>query len=159
ICTFAGSEPEIAESKNSPFPLFQGAASPGNLEKDPVCGMSVDPLRAAATQQHEGRTYFFCCEGCRGKFAAEPARYLVPPTEAASVSGGAPSAQGWVCPMCEEVREERPGPCPSCGRALERESAAPGRVRTEYVCPMHPEIVEDAAGACPISGIALEPTA
>ncbi len=42
---------------------------------DPVCGMTVDeatPVRAA----HEGVTYYFCGQGCRTKFVANPAQYL-----------------------------------------------------------------------------------
>lgn len=43
---------------------------------DPVCGMSVDPENAAGSVEHEGRTYYFCGEGCRKAFEAEPGRYL-----------------------------------------------------------------------------------
>src|SRR5947199_4448503 len=58
--------------------------------------------------------------------------------------------------MCAEVREPKPGPCPTCGMALERETpVAP--TRTEYTCPMHPEIVRSEPGSCPICGMALEP--
>ncbi len=42
------------------------------LAKDPVCGMSVDPATAKASAEYEGRTYYFCCAGCRTKFLAEP---------------------------------------------------------------------------------------
>ena len=48
------------------------------LEKDPVCGMSVDPARAKATHEHDGKTYYFCCPGCKEKFKADPAKYLAP---------------------------------------------------------------------------------
>jgi len=44
--------------------------------QDPVCGMSVDPARSRAQHEHAGRTYHFCCGGCRAKFAADPDRYL-----------------------------------------------------------------------------------
>lgn len=44
---------------------------------DPVCGMDVVPGQAAATVEHDGATYYFCCEGCADTFAAEPAAYLV----------------------------------------------------------------------------------
>ena len=46
------------------------------LAKDPVCGMSVDPATAEHRSDYEGTTYFFCCAGCRTKFAAAPERYL-----------------------------------------------------------------------------------
>src|SRR5260370_42481975 len=50
------------------------------MEKDPVCGMTVDPARAKATQEHAGKMYYFCCRGCQEKFSAEPAKYLLPNT-------------------------------------------------------------------------------
>jgi P-type Cu+ transporter len=61
----------------------------------------------------------------------------------------------YVCPMCPEVRQDKPGVCPSCGMSLEPESLAVRR--TEYTCPMHPEIVRSGPGSCPICGMALEP--
>ena len=59
--------------------------------------------------------------------------------------------------MDPEVRQDKPGPCPKCGMALEPEAPAAPLVKTEYVCPMHPEIVRPEPGACPICGMALEP--
>jgi len=47
-------------------------------QKDPVCGMTVDPLEAAASVEHDGKLYHFCCKGCAEKFKADPARYLAP---------------------------------------------------------------------------------
>lgn len=44
--------------------------------KDPVCGMTVDPQKAAAQLLHEGRNYYFCSAACRDRFAEAPARYL-----------------------------------------------------------------------------------
>ena len=42
---------------------------------DPVCGMAVDPSTAAAETCHEGVRVFFCAEGCRDAFIANPARF------------------------------------------------------------------------------------
>ncbi len=44
--------------------------------KDPVCGMSVEPHKAAAQVFHEGRTYFFCSLSCRERFAKDASRFL-----------------------------------------------------------------------------------
>jgi P-type Cu+ transporter len=63
----------------------------------------------------------------------------------------------YVCPMCPEVRQLGPGPCPKCGMALETESLAMAPTTIEYTCPMHPEIVRSEPGNCPICGMALEP--
>lgn len=43
---------------------------------DPVCGMAVDPGTAAASAEHDGATYYFCCEGCAETFVEEPGEYL-----------------------------------------------------------------------------------
>jgi xanthine dehydrogenase accessory factor len=45
---------------------------------DPVCGMTVS-LASAHTLEHDGVTYAFCCPGCRGRFQADPSRYIPVP--------------------------------------------------------------------------------
>ncbi len=156
------------------------------IDRDPVCGMNVDPAKAAASVEHEHRLYHFCCKGCAEKFKADPQKYLSPsykpggmgastvvtiggatpgiarqPQTQATASATKPAAAVastvWVCPMCPEVRETKPVPCPKCGMALEPETPVPTATRTEWTCPMHPEIVRDRPGFCPICGMALEP--
>jgi Cu+-exporting ATPase len=72
-------------------------------------------------------------------------------------SGSAKDTRAYVCPMCPEVRQIGPGPCPRCGMALDPESPALPATKIEYTCPMHPEIVRAEPGNCPICGMALEP--
>lgn len=48
----------------------------GKKEKDPVCGMSVDPTTAKHTFEHQGTTYYFCGPGCKGRFAENPDKFL-----------------------------------------------------------------------------------
>jgi uncharacterized membrane protein YraQ (UPF0718 family)/YHS domain-containing protein len=43
---------------------------------DPACGMRVDRQAGKPTSIYEGRTYYFCSEGCKAKFDAEPERYV-----------------------------------------------------------------------------------
>ncbi|MCP1375908.1 heavy metal translocating P-type ATPase [Dyella lutea] len=43
---------------------------------DPVCGMTVDTTAGKPSAVHEGRTFHFCCNGCRTKFEADPTKYL-----------------------------------------------------------------------------------
>jgi len=148
---------------------------PPTLERDPVCGMSVNPATAKHLHQHAEKNYYFCCAGCAEKFKADPQKYLAPkPRPSGLVMLGAPAAAPvvhhptpstqtqpgkpttYVCPMCPEVREAKPGACPSCGMALEPDVLV-ASTRTEYTCPMHPEIVRPAPGSCPICGMALEP--
>jgi Cu+-exporting ATPase len=147
---------------------------------DPVCGMSVDPAKAASAVTVGVNTYYFCCRACGEKFTADPAKYLNPgaPTTTApqvpgSVSSSVPQVHvprlgvnlgrsnanlgsSYVCPMDPEIHQDHPGACPKCGMALE--PALPvAATKTQWTCPMHPEIVRDAPGACPICGMALEP--
>ncbi|HEY1780087.1 MAG TPA: heavy metal translocating P-type ATPase [Roseiarcus sp.] len=107
------------------------------LAKDPVCGMSVDPATAKHKAEHGGETFFFCSAGCRGKFVAEPARFLAQPTHApagashghahhapeASSPRAAPAGAVYTCPMHPQIRQDHPGSCPICGMALEPEIA------------------------------------
>ena len=43
--------------------------------KDPVCGMDVEPAKAAGTATHDGRTFHFCSKGCLAKFEQDPHLY------------------------------------------------------------------------------------
>ena len=155
------------------------------IDRDPVCGMSVDPAKAAASVEHDRKLYHFCCKGCAEKFKADPQKYLSPNYQPGGMGAGtvvmiggatpgiarqpqkpaAPTATKvaaalastvYVCPMCPEVRESKPVPCPKCGMALEPDTPV-AATRTEWTCPMHPEIVRPQPGFCPICGMALEP--
>ena len=79
-------------------------------------------------------TYYFCSAGCRGKFVADPARFLAQPAHAP-----ASAAHG-------HAHGATPAPSPT-----------PGPPSAIYTCPMHPQIRQDHPGACPICGMALEP--
>jgi P-type Cu+ transporter len=166
-------------------PTTKALASDTTQAKDPVCGMNVNLAGVRHTARHKGQEYFFCCAGCRAKFEADPEKILssVPkpapqpmmntaglvtlggPTPARiavemapkSKTGSSKDTRTYVCPMCPEVRQIGPGPCPKCGMALDPESPAQPSTQTEYTCPMHPEIVRAEPGNCPICGMTLEP--
>ncbi len=133
--------------------------------RDPVCGMTVNPEDPAATEQHNGHTYFFCSDNCHGKFLADPGQYTDPADAGSDDADGtneqkttdAGSGAAYLCPMHPEVRQPGPGTCPKCGMALEPELPAVGATPTEYTCPMHPEVVQGEPGTCPKCGMALEP--
>lgn len=62
--------------------------------------------------------------------------------------------------MCAGVESDKPGACPKCGMALERNPAWVGAaVARVFVCPMHPEVRQEGPGVCPICGMALEAVA
>jgi P-type Cu+ transporter len=162
---------------------ISNAASSLAKQKDPVCGMDVDPANTRYQTQRNGKEYFFCSAGCLTKFQANPEKILssapqpmgsgfvslggpalIMPTmgrpaapNSHSAGGPAKETRGYVCPMCPEVRQIGPGPCPKCGMALDPESPALPATRREYTCPMHPQIVRAEPGNCPICGMALEP--
>jgi len=96
-------------------------------EKDPVCGMMVDPQKAAGKVEHEGKTYYFCSARCAGRFRNEPEKFLAAPGTAGMEHKASPVAAPAVA---KNVR---------------------------YTCPMHPEIVQIGPGTCPKCGMALEP--
>src|SRR6267142_1323891 len=123
---------------------------PSSMEKDPVCGMTVDPVRAKAMHEHSGKTYYFCCRGCQEKFSAEPAKYL----SSRKLEGIAPAplhtiqiAPASVHSAPPQVTSIAPAPPP----------ASPRQAPNEYTCPMDPQIIRDKPGSCPICGMALEP--
>ena len=183
--TYYFCSPHCAETfKKNPEPFVKSTPAARELRPrndkqsvaiDPVCGMTVEPARAAGRQRHNGELYYFCSRRCLTKFTLDPAGVLsVPPGERKEAAPEAKKATvnhepqveaaaqapgaSYVCPMDAEVRETQPGPCPKCGMALERETASSFTSgKTEYVCPMHPEIVRPEPGSCPICGMALEP--
>ena len=91
------------------------------IKLDPVCGMKVDPAKAAAVVEHKGNSYVFCGKGCAAKFQADPEKFLSPKSAAPPTK--AEQQAEYVCPMDPEVHKLGPGTCPKCGMALEpRES-------------------------------------
>ena len=44
--------------------------------KDPVCGMEIDPKKAKATHDYQGKTYYFCSPACQANFTKEPDKYV-----------------------------------------------------------------------------------
>ncbi len=46
------------------------------MEKDPVCGMDVDPKTAQWKSEYQGKTYYFCAPGCKKDFDKEPQKYI-----------------------------------------------------------------------------------
>ena len=46
------------------------------MATDPVCGMEVEPERAAGSSEYKGTTYYFCAGGCKDRFDTAPGRYI-----------------------------------------------------------------------------------
>ena len=134
---------------------------PNSMEKDPVCGMTVDPGRAKATYEHAGKTYYFCCRGCQEKFSADPSKYLN--------SGGlqikpapAPGKLVGSAPASSKPMQIAPAPSRSTQEHMAANVAVPvpqtvTKNANEYTCPMDPEVRQQGPGECPKCGMALEP--
>ena len=138
-----------------------------SLEKDPVCGMNVDPVSRSRHCSHIGKTYYFCRRGCGEKFQGRPCEVFVGQAAASSkatpLSAGdslAPAAPAhrrtfvrWIPRSGRTARglsqvRHGAGARDSCSRRHARSGPAPCIPRS---CATRP-------GACPICGMALEPT-
>jgi YHS domain-containing protein len=45
------------------------------MVKDLVCGMDIDSKTAAGKSDYQGKTYYFCSQGCKKAFDKEPQKY------------------------------------------------------------------------------------
>ncbi|HEV7510906.1 MAG TPA: heavy metal translocating P-type ATPase [Candidatus Acidoferrum sp.] len=141
--------------KNVGLPIL-GA---GVREKDPVCGMTVDPTKAAAKQVFQGNNYYFCSKRCAERFAKEPEKFLLAPgisrmetAHSGETAHGVGAVHGGSAAEAALTKEAPLGSqgSPQTAQTITAKSAL-------YTCPMHPEIVQIGPGSCPICGMALEP--
>ena len=148
---------------------------------DPACGMSIDPETAKHRSSHDGRSYYFCCAGCKGKFEADPERYVNGKGKGEHTSCAAvhdaktvtdPVCGMAVDPVNAKYKAEYNGQSfyfcsagckvkfqgePERYLAPKKPAAEPLPKGTIYICPMDPEIRQEGPGTCPICGMALEP--
>ncbi len=129
--------------------------------RDPVCGMTVDPSKGKPTADHAGRSFHFCCAGCREKFVAAPGDYLTARDPVCGMEVDRASArfmtkhEGQRVYFCSDGCQQRFEADPA--GFLGDRPAAVVAAGTEWTCPMHPEIRRDGPGDCPLCGMALEP--
>jgi YHS domain-containing protein len=102
----------------------------------PVSGETILKSQAKATYEYQGKTYYFCCEGCKEKFVKDPAKYIGKNADMKDI---------YTCPMHPEVQSDKPGKCPTCGMTLEKKAMpmAHGQGGMEM----------KEAGACPMMGM------
>src|SRR6185503_14262572 len=123
------------------------------METDVVCGMRVDPAKAAGTTEHEGKVYYFCSKGCLQRFQADAAKYLDP-----AYRPGLHAMHAASAPLTLVKHRPAASGTPLTASAVDRRGGPsdPPEAR-EYTCPMHPEVRQRGPGSCPICGMALEP--
>lgn len=145
--------------------------------KDPVCGMIVDPAKAARRSEYRGTTYFFCSTGCKQKFDAAPEHFVSPsatsrsekvetdpvcgmqvnPSEAAATAVHNGQTFHFCSKGCETKFNADPQKYLTPKEDLQEQGPQAGS-STEFTCPMHPEVKQSGPGSCPKCGMALEPT-
>jgi Cu+-exporting ATPase len=142
---------DSSNTKNVGLPIL----SAGAREKDPVCGMTVEPSKAAAKQEFRGTTYYFCSRGCAARFAKDPEKFLAAPGSSGMQT--AHSAVGVAAVRGHSTGAVLTGKTPG-ELQTGSETTDTGSAKTAlYTCPMHPQIVQAGPGSCPICGMALEP--
>jgi P-type Cu+ transporter len=129
----------------APLAKLSGMALPiigaGPKERDPVCGMFVDPQKAAGKAEHAGHTYYFCSARCTERFSNDPDKILAAPGTAGMERHH---------PADKLVVQPEVIAAPTLPSTLPNNDV-------RYTCPMHPEIVQIGPGVCPKCGMALEP--
>jgi Cu+-exporting ATPase len=86
---------------------------------DPVCGMKVDPAKAAASIEFRGATVHFCSLSCAERFRSAPNKDA-PNKEAPTHTPAKTEPRSeYTCPMHPQIVRSGPGRCPICGMALE----------------------------------------
>ncbi len=136
-----------------------GCCAPGQIH-DPVCGMVVDPATAKHRVEFNGQSYYFCCSGCKAKFAANPPQYLNPaaapaPKVASTTSAAVALGTIYTCPMHPQIRRNAPGPCPICGMALEAEGIPEAEGTSPELKDMTRRFVIGAVLATPIFALEM----
>src|ERR1019366_1786299 len=140
-------------------------------EKDPVCGMDVNPATARFKALHNENEYFFCGAGCMAKFQANPEQILSAPPKPMSIAKPMTMTSGLVS-LGNPADSSKDSPkgsskmvMPTLLPTMTQPAAAvkaplpdvSAKDTRAYVCPMCPEVRQIGAGPCPKCGMALEP--
>jgi YHS domain-containing protein len=64
------------EGKKKEEKPAQTQSAPAAIVKDPVCGMDVEPGKAAGKAVYKDKTYYFCSLNCKTEFEKNPAKYV-----------------------------------------------------------------------------------
>lgn len=135
------------------------------MEKDPVCGMSVDPVKASAKEKYNNLNWYFCSASCHEKFMAAPEQYTRTFPETDPVCGMDVSRDSeyyykyknkdyYFC--SDNCRHKFESDAESYLNK-EQVNSATADVTALYTCPMDPEIKQKGPGTCLKCGMALEP--
>jgi len=121
------------------FMVLSAGMAQQKADEKVVCAVSGETMlksQAKASYEHEGKTYYFCCENCKDKFVKDPAKYI---------GKNADMEEIYTCSMHPEVQSDKPGKCPKCGMTLEKKAMPLTRG--------HGSMEMKEAGACPMMGM------
>lgn len=95
------------------------------MPKDPVCGMEVDPKKAAGTSVYKEETLYFCNPHCKERFDANPETFMASPKTGTAMKP-APVTVG-----THEMAKD-----PICGMVVDKEKSLKAEMggRTYYFC-------------------------
>ncbi len=100
-CGGAAPRPLVLPATGAPEADCCGGNAPPPLDLspkaiDPVCGMSVDIATAKHRATYQGKTFYFCCNGCKTKFEADPEAQLAK-AKARDEAKAAPKTEASAC--------------------------------------------------------------
>jgi YHS domain-containing protein len=108
----------------------------------PGCGHMMQKSEAKISYEYKGKTYYFCCEGCKEKFAKNPEEYLKKKAEMKEV---------YTCPMHPEVKLDKAGKCPKCGMKLEKKMMPKEKMmHKEHMDKEHMHMKAEEKACCPM---------
>lgn len=89
------------------------------MAKDPVCGMTVEPSKAAGKSLYKGMDVYFCALRCKEKFDADPGSFM-----------------GSERPKQAEVTSHEMSKDPICGMVVDKEKSLKSELggRSYYFC-------------------------
>ncbi|ULA64123.1 MAG: Copper-transporting P-type ATPase [Nitrospira sp.] len=104
---------------------------------DPICGMTVDPNKAAGRFEYREQTYYFCATSCLDRFSADPEKALQK-VQAPLLTMPISSTARKPLPMMMPAVPAAGGALdPVCGMTVQPETAAGSHVherKTYYFC-------------------------
>jgi len=128
---------------NSPFAIVSQPV------KDPVCGMTVEPAKAAGSYEYGGKKWYFCNVRCLEKFRNDPQKYTGEKPAMQPIVAAA-SGVAYTCPMHPEIVQNGPGAYPICGMALEPQVATLDEQENPELADMQRRFWVSAALTAPI---------
>ncbi|NIO48614.1 MAG: YHS domain-containing protein [Candidatus Aminicenantes bacterium] len=116
-------------------------------EETVVCAVGQEKIKKSeekVSYEYKGKTYYFCCEGCKEKFMKNPEEYLKKKAEMKEV---------YTCPMHPDVKSDEPGKCPKCGMKLEKKMMHKEMMHKEHMEKEHMHMKAEEKACCPMMGV------